>query len=80
MDLNSLSNTNDDRRDVEEDVNDNEDDINEDNEVKVNEDEDEDETDNEDDDRQSGRIRSSTIKNKFAMTFRVGCKRFNQTL
>lgn len=67
MDLNSLSNTNDDRRDVE-DVNDDEDDdINEDNEVKVNEDEDEDETDNEDDDRQSGRIRSSTIKNKFAM-------------
>ncbi|KYQ57151.1 hypothetical protein ALC60_03897 [Trachymyrmex zeteki] len=80
MDLNLLDDASDEGRDPEEDAmeddddendgNDDNDDINEE-AIEVNDDEDENEANNEDeDDKQSGRTTNTTIKNKFAITFR----------
>lgn len=78
MDLNSLSNAGKDRKDAEEDANDGDDnDINEDKNEADNKDKNEannegdHEVENKDeDDRRSTRTKNTTIKNKFAMTFR----------
>lgn len=73
MDLNLLTNQNEDEKDVEEDANndgnDNDDD-DEDDVEEINEDEDESISHDKDGNRRTGRIKDTTVINKFAMTFR----------